>query len=772
MKRTSLNKSWKFHLGDLGSAFETTYDTSSWEEVSLPHDWSVAYPKDRAYSSGTGYVIGGIGWYKKTFTLTEADSHMEHFLQFDGVYKNSQVWINGYYLGKRPYGYISFSYKVTDYLYYDGRENVISVKVSHEDIADSRWFTGSGIYRKVELVSYDIAYPQENGIFFYADKVTSEKADFVVEVQVTTPAEALDGTLYALLHAPDGTLSAKAEVACHLHHGAYSVLYLHGEVESPSLWSPGSPSLYDLSVQIKTADGLESIIYSGKVGIRDIRFDPDEGFFLNGVHTLLKGICVHHDGGALGAAVTKNVWRRRLEKLKKMGANAIRMSHNPHMPELYDLCDEMGFMVIDEAFDEWEGFKNKWHQGHNVYPPKHQGYAEDFPQWYATDLTDLVCRDRNHPSIIMWSIGNEIDYPNDPYNHPSFATMTGNNDANKPSAEREYRPGRPNMERLAVLSKELCSLVEICDPTRPVSAAVAFPELSTTLGYIDPMDVVGYNYKEQLYDEHHAKFPDKSFLGSENGHSYAAWKAVLDRPFISGQFLWTGVDFLGECHGWPYHSSSAGLLTTAGFEKARYYERMSWWSEAPVLSLVTARPDEGPAWRRQFHQSWNYIPGEPVEVRAYSNTGLPTLSLNGKPCNVSPVENGENGYYSWIIPFEPGILEAVSEKGTTASLETTGAPAMLCAIDAGSEDVCQVEVTVCDIDGRRVPNDATRIYLSIEGDAEFLGMDNGDVCDITDYREPMRHALDGRLMVYLRKKADSVTINLTAIGLQGTSITL
>lgn len=772
MKQFNLNDSWKFHLGDLGSAFDTTYDTSSWQEVTLPHDWSVTYPKDRRYSSGTGYVIGGIAWYKKHFTLTEVDSHMVHFLKFDGIYKNSQVWINGYYLGKRPYGYISFSYNVTDYLYFDGRENVISVRVSHEDIADSRWFTGSGIYRKVELISYDLAYPRENSIFFYSKNVTAEHADFVLEAHLTTPSVETNGTLSALLFAPDGTLAARADTECRLHKGAFSILYLHGNLEAPALWSPDTPSLYDLSVKVRQTDGAESEIYTGKVGFRDIRFDPDKGFFLNGISTRLKGVCVHHDGGALGAAVTKNVWRRRLEKLKKMGANSIRMSHNPHMPELYDLCDEMGFMVIDEAFDEWEGFKNKWHQGHNVYPPKHQGYAEDFPQWYAADLTDLVCRDRNHPSIIMWSIGNEIDYPNDPYNHPSFATMTGNNDANKPSAEREYRPGRPNMERLTVLSKELCSLVEICDPTRPVSAALAFPELSTTLGYIDPMEVVGYNYKEQLYDEHHAKYPNKTFLGSENGHSYSAWKAVLDRPFIAGQFLWTGVDFLGECHGWPYHSSSAGLLTTAGFEKARYFERMSWWSDSPVLALVTARPEDGPAWRRQFHQNWNYIPGEPIEVRAYSNVGLPSLLLNDNLCHIPPSENGENGYYSWIIPFEPGVLSALSKNGITASLESTGAPALLRVSDAGSDEIFQIEVTVCDASGKRVPLDATRIHLSIAGDAEFLGMDNGDPCDVTDYREAMRHALDGQLMVYLRKKSDFITLTFSAVGLQSTSITL
>jgi len=350
--------------------------------------------------------------------------------------------------------------------------------------------------------------------------------------------------------------------------------------------------------------------------------------------------------------------------------------------------------------------------------------------------------------------------------------MTGNNDANKPAAEREYRPGRPNMERLSVLCEKLCTIVKRYDLTRPVSAAVAFPELSTKLGYIDPMDVVGYNYKEQLYDEHHSLFPQKPFLGSENGHSYSAWKAVLDRPYISGQFLWTGVDFLGECSGWPVHSSGAGNLTTAGFEKARYYERMSWWSGSPVLHLVSARFDGTEGFRKQFFDSWNYLDGEEVEIRAYSNAGLPTLFVNGKPAQAELLENGEDGYYSWRVVYEAGKLEAKCENGLTCALETTGAPAQIKLADAGSCDICQVEVTICDAQGRRVPLDRTRVQIAIDGEAEYLGMDAGDVSDVTFYRENIRHCLNGQLMVYLRKKADEVTLTVTAPGLKGASITL
>ena len=571
----NLNRGWKFHLGDEENSFETRHRDDEWQNVTLPHDWSVAYPKSRECSSGTGYVIGGTAWYRKAFALAESDAGHPFFLCFDGVYKNSQVWINGYYLGKRPNGYISFRYDVTDYLYFDGRDNVIAVKVTHEDIADSRWFTGSGIHRKVTLVRYDFVYPSEYGVFFKVDRADETSADYTCECELYPSgfADVTDVTVSAQLLDGDGQVVSGTSAAVSLKKDGMTLVSLSGTLDKPALWSPASPALYTLRVTAKDPVENCTVIAEETVGIRTFRFDPDHGFFLNGQPTMFKGVCMHHDGGALGAAMTKGVWKRRLTKLKAMGCNAIRMSHNPHMPELYDLCDEMGFLVMDEAFDEWEGCKNKWFNGHNVYPPKHQGYSEDFPEWHERDLTSLIRRDRNHPSIVMWSIGNEIDYPNDPYNHQSFAEMTGNNDANKPEAEKKYNSGRPNMERLAVVAKELVGIVKKSDTTRPVTAAVAYPELSTRIGYIDSFDIVGYNYKEQFYAEDHVRFPDKAFLGTENGHSYSAWKAVTENEYISGQFLWTGIDFLGECGGWPYHSSAAGNLTTAGFEKSRYYLR-------------------------------------------------------------------------------------------------------------------------------------------------------------------------------------------------------
>lgn len=810
-----LDTNWRFHLGDLENAFEKNYaDTGAdWREVTLPHDWSVEYPKDRRQSSGTGYVIGGTAWYRKHFTLPENGKGKNYFLCFDGVYKNSQVWINGYYLGKRPNGYISFRYDVTDFLRFSGdaesghnpeagynpkSENVIAVRVCHEDIADSRWFTGSGITRKVTLQAFDEIYPCEYGIFFQTPKVSADCAEIVIDNELVLSGHSAENNAEITVQSTlfDGKDAvAVFEASAILTKGEPQNVITSGVLARPKLWSPETPSLYTLRTSVLLPDGRSLTVDEQKVGIRSIHFDADHGFFLNGKPTIFKGVCLHHDGGALGAAMTKGTWRRRLAKLKTMGCNAIRTSHNPHANELYELCDEMGFLVMDEAFDEWEGCKNKWFYGHNVYPPKHQGYANDFPEWHERDLVSQIRRDRNHPSIVLFSIGNEIDYPNDPYNHESFLTMTGNNDANKPEEERRFRADRPNMERLTVISKKLAAIAKKTDPTRPVTAAVAFPELSANLGYIDPLDVVGYNYKEHLYEKDHKRFPEKPFIGSENSPSFAAWKWVKKLPYISGQFLWVGIDYLGECGGWPSHTHASGNLTTAGFEKARYYSRQSWWSEEPVIHICTGRKNNDLGEWKMVNDCWNYVPGEKIEVRCYTNGENPVLLINDVAAK-TPAEYVEDlGFYRWFVPFEPGKLtagilvekteseasvfpakivpqgdfpyhfEKSGEKQDAAvlchTLATTGAPVQIGMEVVGAEDIIQIEITVLDADGRRVTTDQSRIHVSVEGECEYLGLDNGDPCDVTDYRASFRNAFEGRLMLYLRKKGEG-NITVTA----------
>ncbi len=374
----------------------------------------------------------------------------------------------------------------------------------------------------------------------------------------------------------------------------------------------------------------------------------------------------------------QEVWQRRLERLKEAGCNAIRCSHNPHMPELYDLCDRMGFYMMDEAFDEWENPKNKWHQGHNVYPPKHQGYYEDFPEWHEKDLEAMVRRDRNHPSVILYSIGNEVDYPNDPYCHPMFQTMTGNNDANKPEAEQQYDANKPNMERLAVIAKKLTAIVKKADDSRPVTVAAAFPELSTYIGFIDGLDVVGYNYKEHLYKQDHERFPDKTFLGSENGHSYEAWRAVTDNDYICGQFLWTGIDYLGEAHGWPVHGSTAGILSTAGLPKPDFYRRKTFWSDDPTICIMTRRASDGEADWLPMANAWDYGEGQEIIIKVYvtdsllnQNNGVPAVEiyLNGEKEAESESRTADNAY-EFRLPFKKGVLMAKA-RNVGVALETT-----------------------------------------------------------------------------------------------------
>lgn len=591
-------------------------------------------------------------------------------------------------------------------------------------------------------------------------------------------------TITSLLFAPDGTLVFEKLLHQEIPAGKTSLSRQSGLLQRPQCWSPESPSLYTLKTYLSYKDGSETIntlADTQKVGIRTISFDADKGFFLNHTPYLLKGVCLHEDAGCFGNAVPAIVWHRRLAKLKAMGCNAIRMSHNPHMPELYTLCDAMGFFVMDEAFDEWEGPKNKWSTGHNVYPPKHQGYYVNFPQWHKQDLTDLIRRDRNHPCVILWSTGNEIDYPNDPYCHPSFDTMTGNNDANKPAAERMYNPARPNAERLSVLARELTKLVHAVDSSRPVTLAAAFPELSAKLGFIDSLDVVGFNYKEQLYAEHHLRFPDKPFLGSENGHSLSAWRAVTDNEYISGQFLWTGIDYLGEAHGWPVHGSSAGLLTLAGLEKTGYYRRQSMWSSIPMVHLATIRAAESchTVWGEEFANAidcefapvgecWDYIRGEEIVIKCYTNLSKVELFVNGQSQGTYEKEDNADCILL-TLPFTPGELKAAGtgvHQNISHTLYTTASACQMSAefYDAKKDTpaqnatcvsdlisaapVQQIAVTLLDFNAHRAYQACPMLHVKVHA-GRLLGLENGDLADVADYSAAYRRAYRGELMLYV-----------------------
>lgn len=783
----------KFHLGDEPDAWQAWYDdnTSSWKDVSLPHDWSVGMPFSKDYSSGTGYLAGGIGWYRIHITPDKKWKGKHISINFDGIYKNSRVWCNSTYLGERPNGYISFSYDIT-HCFNPEADNIISVYVDRREVADSRWFTGSGITRKVTLTISENMYPVTNGIFFYTPKVSDTRASYVVENEIANnSSKARLVTVTNLLFSADKTLVSEAVSQVTIPAKNSMIVKNTGTVKKPKLWSPDEPNLYTLKTYISYKRSY--LVDTKSVGIRSFTFDADRGFFLNNTPYKFKGVCLHHDGGCLGGAVLPQVWYRRLLKLKDMGCNAIRMSHNPHMPELYVLCDKLGFFVMDEAFDEWEGPKNKWWQGHNIYPPKNQGYYTNFPIWHKKDLTDMILRDRNHPSVIMWSIGNEIDYPNDPYYHPSFETMTGNNDANKPENEKIYNPQRPNAERLSVLCKQLCDIVKDTDYTHPVTLAAAFPELSAGLGFISPLDVVGYNYRENLYKSHHEQYPDKPLLGSENGHSLSNWKAVTDNEYISGQFLWTGIDYLGEAKGWPIHGSGAGLLTLAGFEKPGYYRRQSFWSKKPVIHLTTVRESQScrTSWGETYNdpalcefapstECWNYKPGEMIVVKCYTNLNQVELFLNRRSLGILKKDDTDDCIL-FTIPFAPGELMAKSVKGATVShsIYTTYSTCQMHLVEYDTsgfyeldnnydtlnnyetlyKHLHQIEVTMLDNNMHRVINDSTMVHVDIEN-GTLLGIENGDLSDVTEYTANYRRAYQGRLLIYAVRNQEDIPMKL------------
>ena len=736
-----LNNNWLFHYGDEPGADYMGWDDRAWTSVTLPHDWAVSFPFSREHSSGTGYLPGGVGWYRRHFTLPQDIAGKRVRVTFGGVYKHARVWVNSNYLGGRAYGYSTFSFDISEFV--RPGENVLAVRVEHSEVADSRWYTGSGIYRDVRLTVSGQNCFAENGVCVTTRDLLPG-GDALIDISWKTLG--CTGARFTVC-AADGAAVAAGEGA-----GATGSLCL--TLPAAVLWSPETPYLYRLRCEA-LCGGTAADTLVLPFGVRTARFDAEKGFFLNGKNIKLRGVCVHHDAGALGAAVPPEIWRRRLHKLKAMGCNALRTAHNPPDPALLDLCDELGFLVMDEAFDEWEGTKNKWWQGHNVYPPKRFGYAEDFPFWYRRDLEDMILRDRNHPSVILWSIGNEIDYPNDPYVTPLFDEVLGNNDNGKPAAERKYDAKKPDAARLVKVAAELTEIARRADPTRPVLAAMAFPELSTRTGFAEPLDIWGYNYKESFYARDHALYPSRVILGSENGHDPRAWRAVIENDYIAGQFLWTGVDFLGECRGWPERISGAGALDLCGYEKPVYYQRKALWTAAPFVKIAVSRgPREKTGmWSDAFVYSGT--PGEPVCVSCYTNQPAAELFLNGVSLGLREAAAEDFGRLTWELPFTPGVLTAVAGPARD-ELRTPGPAAALRllpetpSLPADGRSTLHVEVLLTDENGAPAATDDQTVYYQLTGDGEILGIENGKPDDLTPYASRCRATYRGRAIVYLR----------------------
>ena len=568
-RENDFNYDWKFQKGDFEKAEDPQYDDSGWRNLNLPHDWSIEGPDSPDYASGTGYLPGGIAWYRKSFQLNASTKGKAIATEFDGIYNNSDVWINGHHLGKRPYGYSSFQYDLTEYINFAPETNVIAVRVDHSQFADSRWYTGSGIYRNVRLVITDKLHIAHWGVYITTPIIEKSAAQIKIETTINNDDEALRTfQLQSDIIDQQGKIAASKTTSHTLAEKENNVIIHRLSVNSPQLWDIESPYLYQLKSTIKTADstpstssGLAGSPKGEKIvdctttpfGIRSFRFDPQKGFFLNGKNIKIKGLCLHHDCGCVGAAVPVKMWKRRLQSIRQIGANAIRTSHNPPSPEFLDLCDRMGFIVIDEAFDEFTPGKKKWVKGRNIGTPSKASYNEVFDEWAVRDIEDMVRRDRNHPSIILWSIGNEIDYPNDPFTHPLLG--------------KSYIPQNPPAEKLTKYGKLLIEAIKKLDTTRPVTAAMANMPVSNAVGFAQLFDVAGYNYQEKYYEKDHNDYPQRCIIGSENSSRLSAWEAVEKNDYVSGQFIWAGFDYLGEADAWPNKSWTGGLFDLCGLKK-------------------------------------------------------------------------------------------------------------------------------------------------------------------------------------------------------------
>jgi beta-galactosidase len=785
---------WRFHRGDAPGGENASFDDTSWRSLDLPHDWSIEGPYDEKAATGGsgGYLPTGIGWYRKTFSLPESDRGRRLAVQFDGVYEHSTVWVNGHEAGTRPYGYSSFTYEISPYLNFGSTPNVIAVRVDNSQQPNSRWYSGSGIFRHTWLVATDPLQIAPWGVFVTTPDVSAEAATVTVRVHVRNGRSSaqqievrellLDGEGVLEPLQPAGAAAGTAEIAAGEERDIESTF----TVKAPRLWSPLEPSLYRVRTQIVVAGGVVDASDT-QFGIRRVEFDVDRGLLINGAPFKMRGMCLHQDGGAVGSAVPEAVLERRLRLLRDMGCNSIRCSHNPMAPEFYDLCDRLGLLVMDEAFDEWTYRK----------PQIKFGYSDVFADWYERDLVDFIHRDRNHPCVVMWSAGNEIG--------------------------EQGAPNGPEIlhKLIAVFHRE--------DPTRPVTAAMdnifnqsgPAPEAFTS-----QLDIVGYNYvdrwgtrRETQYTDDRERFRNRRFVGTEEsgvagtrgeyqfgsllddndsddhlvlgrgpkGPLYVAatvraaslWRFAATHDYVIGEFLWTGIDYLGESR-WPRKLTAFGALDSCGFKKDSYYFYQSIWTDAPMLHLLP-------------HWNWPDRAGSVVPVIAYTNCAAVELFLNGRSLGVKSREfpsEGVTGSWNnyahpkieattgdlqlvWDVPYEPGELKAVGydrrgQVAAQAAVQTAHEAAGLevtvdrSSITSGARDVASVTVRALDANGVFVPLADNQVTFDVSGPGKLIGVDNGDPESHASYQGSTRALFNGMALALVQSTPESGTIRITA----------
>ena len=757
---SSLDSDWRFFKGDVTGAERPDFDDAAWRRLDVPHDWSIEGPFDKNNPTGGagGFLPAGVGWYRKHFALPTETRNRRVFIDFDGVMANSDVWINGFHLGHRPYGYVSFRYDLTGHLNFGGdTSNVLAVRADNSSQPASRWYTGAGIYRHVALQVTDPVHIDHWGTFVTTPRVGSDTATIRVQCEVVNQSNAArDLSLQATVLDPNGRALQSAETKTqNVPPGATATLSQKIVVRNPQRWDLEHPRLYRAVARIR--DGKATLDdETVSFGIREFHFDPETGFWLNGRNFKLKGVCLHHDAGAFGAAVPLRAWERRLEILKQLGVNAIRTAHNPPAPEFLDLCDRMGFIVMDELFDCWTVAKNPY--DYHLY----------FTDWSRIDTRDTVRRDRNHPSIVIYSAGNEI------------------HDTPKPDLAKP------------ILSSLVATFHEN-DPSRPVTQGLFRPNVSHDYdnGLADLLDVVGQNYRENEILAAHQQRPARKILGTENRHDRPVWIALRDNKPYAGQFLWTGIDYLGESPRWPTVSHNSGLLDLTGSIKPIGFERQSWWSDRPMVFITrriapTPLSPTDPGYepdlqRRQQVLFADWTPAnsnsheEKVEV--YSNCEQVELFLNGKslgekalPADASP--------RTWTVQFVPGTLRAVGKNNgrvvASYELRTAGKPARIAlnadriALTPVWDDVVYVDATVVDDNGVLVPNAADVITFKISGPGVIAAVESGDNTSHQPFQASERRAYQGRCFAILKAAAASgrITIAASASSLKSNSLTI
>ena len=772
-KRVSFNQDWRFQLGDVAKGQDATLNDSRWRRLDLPHDWSIEGEFSEKHPSGTGggALPGGIGWYRKTFTVPVTAKGKLIFIEFDGVYRNSEVWINGHYLGKRPYGYSTFEYELTPHLVYGAKPNVIAVKVDNSQQPNSRWYSGSGIYRNVWMTELNPVHVAHWGTFVTTPEVTEQSATVVINTKVSNRSNSSAPVdLTTIIQDAGGR-----EVARLTEKGVNAEVSQTLKVSAPMLWSDERPYLYKVISQLSQS-GRAVDRYETPLGIRTFRFDVDKGFFLNGKPLKIRGVCNHHDLGSLGAAVNTRAIERQLEILKAMGVNGLRTSHNPPAPELLELTDKLGFIVMDEAFDVWKIQKTKY------------DYHLDFDEWHKRDLEDMVLRDRNHPSIFIWSIGNEV---------------------------MEQWNKNPQG---GVISKKLGAIVRNLDRTRPITSATNGVNLENTVITEGDLDLVGTNYHHARFSEFVKMFAGRAIIGAETnssvhmrgsytmpsdeilrwprkdedilklGPTYECsaydnstapwgagheemWKLVKNHDWFSGMYIWTGWDYLGEPtpFPWPAVSSYFGIIDLAGFPKDPYYFYQSEWTDTPVLHVFP---------------HWNWKPGEKVDVVAYfNNADEVELLLNGRSQGTKR-KQGDDMRVFWRLEFEPGVLKAESRKNgqvvLSREVRTAEAAARIVltpdrqAIKADGTDLSFVTVKVVDKNGTLVPLADNLIEFELTGPGSIVGVDNGNQISHEPFKASQRKAFHGLALAIIqtKQKPGRIVLQARSAGLSSASVVI